>query len=179
MIIQFYKELKDDVKDDLYRENMPDTFIEYIQYTIKIDDHLYIYRIKKYSQRLSTLKWTSGKQKRQPLQANIGRLRQMLNTAYRIHIRPIDLNVAAKNQADNRRKKYYNCNKKGHFAKDCRQPKKLSWKLISQKNVNIVETKRSIAITERIPPLFDFGNTFISISLNVLNIKLKKELDID
>ncbi len=43
----FYKGLKDDVKDDLYREDIPDTLIKYIQYAIKIDDRLYIRRIEK------------------------------------------------------------------------------------------------------------------------------------
>ncbi len=52
----FYKGLKDDVKDNLYRKDILDTLIEYIQYTIKIDNHLYIYYIKKRSQGLPTLK---------------------------------------------------------------------------------------------------------------------------
>ncbi len=29
-MLYFYKDLKDDVKDDLYKENILDTFIEYI-----------------------------------------------------------------------------------------------------------------------------------------------------
>ncbi len=53
---RFYESLKDDIKDDLYREDIPDIFIEYIQYTIRIDDHLYIHRIEKHSQGSSTLK---------------------------------------------------------------------------------------------------------------------------
>jgi len=48
-MIRFYKGLKDDIKDDFYREDIPDTFIEYIQYAVKIDDRLYIYRIKRYN----------------------------------------------------------------------------------------------------------------------------------
>jgi len=57
----FYKGLKNDVKDNLYKKDILDILIEYIQYTVKIDDYLYIHRIKKYSQRPSTLKWTPGK----------------------------------------------------------------------------------------------------------------------
>ncbi len=48
-MIYFYKNLKNDVKDDLYKEDISDIFVEYIQYTIKIDDHLYIYCIKRRS----------------------------------------------------------------------------------------------------------------------------------
>ena len=50
-MIRFYENLKDDIKDDLYKEDIPDIFIEYIQYIIKIDDYLYIYCIKKCSQK--------------------------------------------------------------------------------------------------------------------------------
>ena len=49
----------------------------------------------------------------------------MPSIVYRTYIGSIDLNVAARNPADNRKKKYYNCNKPEHFAKDYRQPKKL------------------------------------------------------
>ena len=48
-MIQFYKDLKDDVKNNLYREDIPDTFIEYIQHIVRINDRLYIYRIKKHN----------------------------------------------------------------------------------------------------------------------------------
>ncbi len=45
---RFYEGLKDDVKDDLYKEDRPDNFTEYMQWAIKIDDCNYIRRIKKY-----------------------------------------------------------------------------------------------------------------------------------
>ena len=46
-MIQFYKRLKDNIKNDLYQKDIPDILIKYIQYTIKIDDRLYIHRIEK------------------------------------------------------------------------------------------------------------------------------------
>ena len=46
-MIQFYKNLKDDIKNDLYKEDIPDIFMKYIKRTIKIDDCLYIHRIEK------------------------------------------------------------------------------------------------------------------------------------
>ncbi len=48
-MIRFYESLKNDIKDDLYRKDISDILVEYIQRTIRIDDRLYIYRIKKYS----------------------------------------------------------------------------------------------------------------------------------
>ena len=56
MILCFYEGLKDNVKDDLYREDVSDIVIKYIQRTIKIDDRLYAQCIEKHSQRLPTLK---------------------------------------------------------------------------------------------------------------------------
>ncbi len=48
-MIRFYKSLKDDVKDDLYRKDIPDTLVKYIQYIIRIDNCLYTYYIEKHS----------------------------------------------------------------------------------------------------------------------------------
>jgi len=53
---RFYERLKDNVKDDFYREDILDTFIEYIQCVIKIDDRLYVHCIERCSQRLSMLR---------------------------------------------------------------------------------------------------------------------------
>ena len=53
---QFYKKLKNDIKDDLYKEDRPRNLAEYIQYIIKIDDRNYIRYIEKHSQRPLTLK---------------------------------------------------------------------------------------------------------------------------
>ncbi len=101
----------------------------------------------------------------------------------------MDLNVAARNQAGGQKKKCYNCDKERYFVKDCRQPKKLPWKPVSQKNANIADVEHSIAMVERIPSFFnfnkrmpfilDYNNTFISIPLNVSDIEQEKELDTD
>ncbi len=48
-MFRFYERLKDDVKDDLYKEDKLDNFVEYIQRAIRIDDYNYIYYIEKRS----------------------------------------------------------------------------------------------------------------------------------
>ena len=53
---RFYEGLKDDVKDDLYKENIPDTLVEYMQYIIKIDNRLYTRRLERKGQGTSTLR---------------------------------------------------------------------------------------------------------------------------
>jgi hypothetical protein len=115
----FYEGLKDNVKDDLYKENMPDTLAEYMQHAIKIDDRLYIRRLERKGQGMPTLRWTPGRQSQQrSTQANIRRPRQTPNTAYRTYAGPMDLNVTAKNPADDKKKKCYNYNKPRHFVRD-------------------------------------------------------------
>ncbi len=46
-MFRFYKGLKDDVKDDLYKEDKLDNLVGYIQRVIRIDDRNYIYCMKK------------------------------------------------------------------------------------------------------------------------------------
>ena len=48
-MIRFYKGLKDNVKDDFYKEDIQDIFMEYIRRIVRIDDRLYIYRMEKRS----------------------------------------------------------------------------------------------------------------------------------
>ncbi len=91
----------------------------------------------------------------------------------------MDLNVAAKNTTGNQKKKCYNCDKKGHFVKDCRQLKKLLWKLVPQKSANVADIECSIAIIKKMLSLIDFGNAFTSVSLNVSNIEPEENSDID
>jgi len=55
-MIRFYEGLKNDIKDDLYKKDIPDIFIKYIQHIVRIDNRLYIYHIKKRSQRPPTLR---------------------------------------------------------------------------------------------------------------------------
>jgi len=44
---RFYERLKNDVKDDLYKEDRPDNLVEYMQRAIRIDDRNYICYIQK------------------------------------------------------------------------------------------------------------------------------------
>ncbi len=55
-MIRFYKGLKDNVKDNFYRKDILDIFVEYIRCAIRIDDCLYIRYIEKRGQRLSILR---------------------------------------------------------------------------------------------------------------------------
>ena len=80
---------------------------------------------------------------------------------------------------NNQKKKCYNYDKEGHFAKDCQQPKKLLWKPIFQKNVNITNIEYNITMVEWISFPIDFGNIFISILINISDIELKENLDTD
>ena len=55
----------------------------------------------------------------------------------------------------------------------------MPWKPVSQKNTNIIDTEYNIAIVERMLSFIDFGNVFISIPLNILDIELEEDSDTD
>ncbi len=48
-MIYFYKDLKDNIKNDFYRKDILGILIEYMQYIVRIDNHLYIHYIEKCS----------------------------------------------------------------------------------------------------------------------------------
>ena len=47
----FYDGLKDSVKDDLYKDDMPDSLDDYIEMAVKIDNPHYQRRLQKQGQR--------------------------------------------------------------------------------------------------------------------------------
>ena len=53
---RFYEGLKDNIKDNLYKENILDTLAEYIQRTIKIDNRLYTQHIEKKDRKMLILR---------------------------------------------------------------------------------------------------------------------------
>ncbi|EQB43072.1 hypothetical protein CGLO_18341 [Colletotrichum gloeosporioides Cg-14] len=141
-IFMFYQGLKDEVKDEIIKIDRPEDFLQYADLAIKIDNRLFERRKEKGEKRQGP---NSGRkyqwqphQKFNP-QRNDSRPRNNWNntrqsTAYGQHSGPMDLSMMTKpNDKKPWNPKCYNCNKQGHIARDCKQPKKLPWKPVAER----------------------------------------------
>ncbi|TID01834.1 Retrotransposon-derived protein PEG10 [Colletotrichum higginsianum] len=151
-IFMFYNNLKDEVKDEIIKLDRPEDFLQYAELAIKIDNRLYERRKEKGEKRApanSAKKYQWQPQQRfqqnhpqrngqaERPRGNYWQNNQNRNsTAYGHHSGPMDLSVA---QKDNKTRdfKCYNCDKPGHMARECRQPKKQRFQPVPEKGRQI------------------------------------------
>ena len=132
LMAAFYQGLRDDVKDELSREERPGELHVYISKAVKIRNRLYE-RLEKMDGK--TANWTRHRYEerrqapRHKYQPNSGKRREYRSTAFGTHPGAMDIDVARK-AGPAQGTKCYNCGIDRHFAKDCRKPrqKRLEWK---------------------------------------------------
>lgn len=121
LMARFYDGLKEEVKDELYKENRPRTLSDYIAMAVRIDDRQYGRRQEKRQGRGGWNPSYQGNNKR----SNYKKKREpQIAWAHTTNPGLMDLDAAQKGKG-----KCYNCQKPGHFSRDCKQhrKKKTNW----------------------------------------------------
>jgi hypothetical protein len=142
---QFYRKLKPTVKDELCKmDRYSMTFDTYAAEAVKIDNRLYEREME-----------DKGRYYTKGPKPNQGKKVQHKSTSYGHHPGPMDIGAAQYGKTpqytdkpkDKSKIKCFNCDKMGHYQRECRSPKKFQ-PVPEAKSIRVAETDRIVRMSE-------------------------------
>ena len=122
----FYNGLKERVKDELYKEDRPESIDAYMDKAIRIDDRQFQREQEKKGRTSAFVPLRSSNN------SNNTKKKRTWGThiSGTTHSGPMEIDAAQTSQGkrDLLQVTCFNCGKKGHMKRDCRAPKQLKWK---------------------------------------------------
>lgn len=150
VMMLFFLALKPQVRRRLAELDRPDNINDYYAMAVKIDNNQYAFQV-------------GERQERQAPRANHKQKRHTPSTASGTHPGPMDIgkaqagdhainqvNKQAKGKRDKSKVKCFNCDKLGHYAKECKAPRRVGWKPVPEgKEVRWADQEQVVRMIEQ------------------------------